>query len=136
LPHHNTLYHLGEPDLFPTQSRHPEDAMHNDDYHFALLSIFNSLPETKRDEFIRLFAGRTTSPSVVYGFSVWLGVFGIDRFVLGQPVLGVVKLLTLGGFYIWYLVDLFLVAGKAREKNIEFAKQVQSSLMGAPPAMP
>lgn len=34
------------------------------------------------------------------------GILGVDRFYLGYPVLGVAKLLTLGGAGLWVLTDL------------------------------
>ena len=41
--------------------------------------------------------------------SVFVGGLGIDRFYLGYTGLGVVKLLTLGGFGIWSLIDLVMI---------------------------
>jgi len=41
--------------------------------------------------------------------SLFLGTLGIDRFYLGYTVLGVVKLLTLGGCGIWALIDLIMI---------------------------
>lgn len=42
--------------------------------------------------------------------SVFVGSLGIDRFYLGYIGLGVLKLLTLGGCGIWWLIDLILIA--------------------------
>ncbi|HTX21672.1 MAG TPA: TM2 domain-containing protein [Candidatus Aquilonibacter sp.] len=46
---------------------------------------------------------------VVFVLSVALGVFGGDRFYLGSFGLGLLKLATCGGFFLWWLADLVLL---------------------------
>ena len=38
------------------------------------------------------------------------GYFGVDRFYKGEVGWGIVKLITLGGAGVWYLVDLAIAA--------------------------
>jgi TM2 domain-containing membrane protein YozV len=42
--------------------------------------------------------------------SIFLGPLGVDRFYLGHVGAGVLKLLTCGGFGMWWLVDIVLLA--------------------------
>ena len=51
-------------------------------------------------------------------FAWLLGFLGVDRFYLGKVGTGVVKLITLGGLGIWWLIDLILtLAGVQRDKE-------------------
>ena len=45
--------------------------------------------------------------------SVFVGSLGIDRFYLGKVGTGILKLLTFGGFGVWWLVDVILIATKS-----------------------
>ena len=49
--------------------------------------------------------------------SIFLGGLGIDRFMIGDIGLGVLKLLTFGVFGIFTIIDWFLISGRTKEKN-------------------
>lgn len=54
----------------------------------------------------------------VFFLSFMWGSFGVDRFYLGKVGSGILKLLTLGGFGIWTLIDLVLImSGAMRDKQ-------------------
>lgn len=58
------------------------------------------------------------NPVIAFILSFFLGSLGVDRFYIGDILLGILKLITLGGLGVWWLVDLFLIIPAARRKNL------------------
>lgn len=56
-------------------------------------------------------------PTIVLIVSILVGQLGVDRFMVGDIGLGVLKLITLGGCGVWWLIDLFLIMARTRQYN-------------------
>lgn len=54
-------------------------------------------------------AGQQRDWLITLLLSIFLGSLGIDRFYLGYVGLGILKLITGGGFGLWWLIDVILV---------------------------
>lgn len=65
--------------------------------------------------------------------SVIFGMLGVDRFYLGYPLIGLIKLLTFGCFGVLWIADIICIAmGKLKPNNGEYsAESIQSCSDGA-----
>lgn len=52
---------------------------------------------------------RNRSFVLTWLLSLFLGLFGLDRFYTGRYLTGALKLLSLGGLGIWWIIDLVIV---------------------------
>ncbi len=66
-----------------------------------------------------MYLTQMKDPTVMLVLSIFLGQFGIDRMLLGDVGLGILKLLTCGGLGIWWIIDIFLVMNLTRLKNAQ-----------------
>lgn len=57
--------------------------------------------------------------SLILVMSILLGWLGVDRFMMGQVGWGILKLITLGGYGIWWIIDIILIATK-KFPNVEW----------------
>lgn len=55
--------------------------------------------------------------SMIICLSVLVGYLGIDRMMIGQVLLGVIKLITCGGCFIWTIIDWFIIGNLTKEYN-------------------
>lgn len=80
-------------------------------------ALKENLGRLKDAQFAAVTATELKDPVVLLIVSLFLGALGIDRFMLGQVGMGVLKLLTGGLFGILTLIDWFTVMGNTRRQN-------------------
>lgn len=85
----------------------------------SIEEIRAKLSSLSQEEFNRVQIVSLKDTFVVFLLSLFLGCYGIDRFMLEQIGLGILKLLTGGGCGIWWLIDLFLIMEETKKINYE-----------------
>ncbi|MDY6822837.1 MAG: TM2 domain-containing protein [Thermodesulfobacteriota bacterium] len=58
-----------------------------------------------------------------FGYVLWIfGFMGCHRFYYGRPVTGTIWFLTLGVFFIGWIIDLFLIPSMDRQADLKFQR--------------
>lgn len=57
-------------------------------------------------------------PQTALMLSIFGGPIGVDRFYIGDNLLGIFKTITCGGLLLWAFVDQFLIKKAAKENNL------------------
>ena len=102
-----------------TQDRVDMYIMTNQKYLPAEKIVFlkQKLLEADETKFSLVSAVEFKDPTTLLLVSLFLGSLGIDRFMLGETGMGILKLLTMGICGILTIVDWFSVQKRTREKN-------------------
>ena len=82
-----------------------------------IVFVKQKLMEADESKFALVSAIDFKEPTTILLISIFLGALGIDRFMLGDTGLGILKLLTGGVCGIMTIVDWFTVSKKAKEVN-------------------
>lgn len=84
----------------------------------AIPMIRKKLENANDDTLTALQTVDLKDPTVLLIISVLLGTLGVDRFMLGDIGMGILKLLTAGLCGILTIIDWFTVMKKTKEKNL------------------
>lgn len=86
---------------------------------YQLPMIRERLLQLDDDKWPQLQMLQLKDPTIFLIISLLGGELGIDRFMLGDVGLGIVKLITCGGLGIWYIIDWFLIMSATKERNLQ-----------------
>ena len=90
--------------------------------------MMKDLTDQQKMLFSSQFDSAKKDRNTILILSVFLGSWGIDRFMIGDMGMGILKLLTLGLCGILWLIDLFLIRGKVDEFNRKKANEILAGI--------
>lgn len=85
----------------------------------AIPMIKEKLLTLDDDKFLMLSSAEFKNPTTMLIISLLVGGLGVDRFMLGDTGIGVLKLLTGGCFGILTIIDWCKITKMTKEKNFE-----------------
>ncbi len=96
------MYLMGNQKYFPTEK---------------IMYLKEKLLAMDESKFNLLSTLELKDPTTLLLVSLFVGGFGVDRFMLGDTGMGVLKLLTFGGCGILAIIDWFSIQKKTKEAN-------------------
>jgi TM2 domain-containing membrane protein YozV len=101
------------------------------------MQLTQGMTEQQKFLFQAQYGSERKDRTIILVVSILLGYLGIDRFLVGDVGIGLLKLLTGGVCGIFWLVDLFLISGRVDEYNRRKANEIAMAIkMSGPNAQP
>jgi hypothetical protein len=88
---------------------------------------FQNLSDDQKVAFASRYGAAKRSMPLMMALAI---LFPIQLFLLNRILLGLLFLLTGGGFGVWYVVEWFLTPGRVRDYNTKLADDVLASMDG------
>lgn len=86
---------------------------------------FQELTEDQKGAFVSRYGSAKRSMPLMVALSI---LFPIQLFFLGKVLLGLLFLITGGGFGVWYVIEWFLTPGRVRDYNNRVAADILASM--------
>lgn len=80
-------------------------------------ALKSAMSSTDDSRFAMINNVKLKSPTSAWFVSLFFGELGIDRFMVGDTGMGILKLCSLGCCGILYFIDLFRIRKRAKERN-------------------
>lgn len=82
-----------------------------------IMMVKQKLMSLDESRFMMTAAIDLKDPTAILLVSIFVGSLGIDRFLIGDIGMGVLKLLTAGCCGIFTIIDWFMISSRVREIN-------------------
>jgi len=92
------------------------------------MMMMKDLSENQKMLFTSQYDSAKKDPGTMLVLSILFGGFGVDRFMLGDMGMGLIKLLTFGGCGILTIIDWFTTKGRTHEYNRKKANEIFAAI--------
>ncbi len=92
------------------------------------MMMMKDLSENQKMLFTSQYDSAKKDPGTMLVLSILFGGFGVDRFMLGDMGMGIIKLLTFGGCGILTIIDWFTTKGRTHEFNRKKANEIFTAI--------
>lgn len=93
------------------------------------MQLTQNMTEQQKFLFNAQFGSVRKDRTMLLVISIFLGHFGVDRFILGDIGMGIGKLITFGACGVWTVVDWFLIMGRTDEYNRQKATEIARAII-------
>ena len=90
----------------------------------AMTEIRERLEAADDSKFDELSMLQFKNPTTMLIIAFFLGGYGVDRFMLNDTTMGIVKLCTCGGCIVWAIIDIFTAGKRTREFNLSKLNEI------------
>lgn len=90
--------------------------------------MMKDLTDIQKMLFTSQFESVRKDPGTLLILSILFGTLGVDRFMLGDMGMGILKLLTFGGCGILALIDWFTTKSRTHEFNRKKAVEIMGAI--------
>jgi TM2 domain-containing membrane protein YozV len=93
-----------------------------------LAALMQGMSDQQKMMFMAQYNSEKKDRTTALILSILLGYVGVDRFYVGDVLIGILKLITLGVCGIWQIIDWFLIMGRVDEYNRQKAQEIAATI--------
>jgi len=94
------------------------------------------LTQEQKNYFQARYAAESKDRMTLLLVSIFLGKFGVDRFMMDDVGMGLLKLFTLGCCGVLWIIDICTITERVDTYNRRKAAEIMAALQQAPPTPP
>ena len=99
---------------------------------FEQQQMMEGLTEQQKNMFLARYAAEHKDRTTLLLVSIFLGKLGIDRFMMDDIAMGLLKLFTLGGCLVLWIMDICTITNRVDDYNRALAQQIIAHLRQNP----